>query len=31
MRSGERLIDGVKKDYCLFVIIYCGFCGRGKY
>ena len=27
----ERLIDGVKKGYCFFGIIYCGFCGRGEY
>ena len=27
----EKLIDGVKKGYCFFVIIYCGFCGRGEY
>ena len=27
----ERLIDRVKKEYCFFVIIYCGFCGRGEY
>ena len=27
----ERLIDRVKKGYCFFVIIYCGFCGRGEY
>ena len=24
------MIDGVVKGYCFFVIIYCGFCGRGK-
>ena len=22
----KRLFDGVKKGYCFFVIIYCGFC-----
>ena len=27
----ERLIDGVKKGYCFFVIIYCGFCRPGEY
>ena len=27
----ERLIDRVKKGYYFFVIIYCGFCGRGEY
>ena len=27
----ERLIDRVKKGNCFFVIIYCGFCGRGEY
>ena len=27
----ERLIYGVKKGYWFFVIIYCGFCGRGEY
>ena len=25
-REREKLIDGVKKGYCFFVIIYCGFC-----
>ena len=25
----EKLIDGVKKGYCFFVIIYCGFCLHG--
>ena len=27
----EILIGGVKNGYCFFVIIYCGFCGRGEY